>query len=255
LFWFLFHSNATWVSVAFYLAGLILGVLLISQFWTLANIVYDPRQAKRLFGFIGGGAPLGGIAGSAIASYAKQIGSVNLILPSAVFMALCGLLVITIIKREHVESGPAAVKDEKGVSATEAFDLLRKSKHLQIIALVISFAAVGASIIEQQLNMAAAAAKGANACGQVLRVGFEQKRREVLFVKSGNGSGEVRVLAGHGSFIPALGRCRKIDRPVNTWTAFPFGISRLRAPERSARGTKRIKLIRHSGSVSALSAE
>ena len=46
--------------------ALLLGVLLISQFWTLANLVYDPRQAKRLFGFIGGGAPLGGIAGSAI---------------------------------------------------------------------------------------------------------------------------------------------------------------------------------------------
>src|SRR4051794_6167866 len=41
LFWFLFRSPATWVSVVFYLYGLILGVLLISQFWTLANIVYD----------------------------------------------------------------------------------------------------------------------------------------------------------------------------------------------------------------------
>ena len=45
------------------LRACILGVLLISQFWTLANVVYDPRQAKRLFGFVGGGAPLGGIAG------------------------------------------------------------------------------------------------------------------------------------------------------------------------------------------------
>ena len=72
VFWFLFQTDATWVSVAFYVAGLILGVLLISQFWTLANVVYDPRQAKRLFGFIGGGAPLGGIAGSALASYASQ---------------------------------------------------------------------------------------------------------------------------------------------------------------------------------------
>ena len=53
------------------------------------------------------------------------------------------------------------------MSATEAFDLLRKSKHLQIIALVISFAAVGAAIIEQQLNMAAAAAKGANATDSI----------------------------------------------------------------------------------------
>lgn len=164
VFWFLFHTNATWVTVAFYLAGLILGVLLISQFWTLANIVYDPRQAKRLFGFIGGGAPLGGIAGSALASYAKQIGSVNLILPSAALMLLCAVLVAVIIGRERVQADPvAAVKNEKGVSATEAFNLLRQSKHLQIIALVISFAAVGAAIIEQQLNMAAQAAKGAGA--------------------------------------------------------------------------------------------
>jgi len=164
-FWFLFQTNAVWVSVVFFIMALMLAVLLISQFWTLANVIYDARQAKRLFGFIGGGAPLGGIAGSALAAYAKQIGSVNLILPSAAFMAVCGVLVVAIIKRESVEAaqpGGSVKKDEGRVSAIEAFDLLRKSKHLQIIALVISFAAVGAAIIEQQLNMAAAAAKGAN---------------------------------------------------------------------------------------------
>ena len=54
-FWFLFQTNAVWVAVVFFIAGLILAVLLISQFWTLANIVYDARQAKRLFGFIAAG--------------------------------------------------------------------------------------------------------------------------------------------------------------------------------------------------------
>ncbi len=167
-FWFLFQTNAVWVSVVFFIMSLMLAVLLISQFWTLANVLYDARQAKRLFGFIGGGAPLGGIAGSAIASYAKQIGSVNLILPSVASMALCAVLVITILRRERVQVDPVAgAKKEKGVSATEAFALLRTSKHLQIIALVISFAAVGAAIIEQQLNMAAAAAKGANATDSI----------------------------------------------------------------------------------------
>jgi len=43
-FWFLFRLQATWVSVAFYLMALLLGVLLISQFWTLANLVYDPGR-------------------------------------------------------------------------------------------------------------------------------------------------------------------------------------------------------------------
>ena len=72
VFWFLFQTDATGCRSPSTSLGLILGVLLISQFWTLANVVYDPRQAKRLFGFIGGGAPLGGIAGSALASYASQ---------------------------------------------------------------------------------------------------------------------------------------------------------------------------------------
>jgi AAA family ATP:ADP antiporter len=162
-FWFLFRLHAAWVTVVFFVLVLILGVLLISQFWTLANVVYGPRQAKRLFGFIGGGAPLGGIAGSALAAYAKQIGSVNLILPSAAAMFVCAVLVAAIIARERISAGPAPAGPRKAVPVTEALDLLRGSKHLQIIALVISFAAVGAVIIEQQLNMAAEAAKGAAA--------------------------------------------------------------------------------------------
>ena len=104
VFWLLFKTGATWVSVAFYVGALMLGVLLISQFWTLANLVYDPRQAKRLFGFIGGGAPLGGIAGSAMAAMAKQIGAINLLLPSAGLMLVCAAVVAFIIGRERVDA-------------------------------------------------------------------------------------------------------------------------------------------------------
>ena len=72
LFWVLFQTGQQWVSVAFYLWGVLAGSLLISQFWTLANVIFDPRQAKRLFGFVGGGASLGGIAGSGFAgNYAE----------------------------------------------------------------------------------------------------------------------------------------------------------------------------------------
>ena len=165
LFWFLFRTGAVWVSVAFFVFSLMLAVLLVSQFWTVANLVYDPRQAKRLFGFIYGGAPLGGVAGSALASYAKQIGSVNLILPSAAAMAACALIAAFIIRREGLQGvdAGAGARQEKGVSAIEAIDLLRRSKHLQIIALVIALPAIGAVIIEQQLNTAAAASKGAGA--------------------------------------------------------------------------------------------
>jgi ATP:ADP antiporter, AAA family len=155
VFWFLFRINQQWVSVAFYLVGLFLGILLLSQFWTLANVVFDPRQAKRLFGFIGGGSSLGGILGSYLAR--KHFGTENLILFSAGFMALSIVVVCMIVRRAGIDEEMlgAVATMEKGVSAKETIHLLRKSKHLRSIALVISFAAIGATIIEQQLNMAA----------------------------------------------------------------------------------------------------
>jgi ATP:ADP antiporter, AAA family len=166
-FWFLFRIDAVWVSVAFYVLGLILGLLLISQFWTVANLVYDARQAKRLFGFIGGGAPLGGMAGSALAAVgATRFGSLNLLLPSAGLMLVSAAVTAWIIRRERVEFGnPAedAAEQAKGVGIGEAISLLRQSPQLKIIALVIGFASIGAAIIEQQLNMAAEANLGSQA--------------------------------------------------------------------------------------------
>src|SRR4030065_698312 len=62
---FLARTGQVWVPAAFFFFGrLILGIFLISQFWTLANEIYDPRQAKRVFGFIGGGGMLRGVVGS-----------------------------------------------------------------------------------------------------------------------------------------------------------------------------------------------
>ncbi len=161
VFWFLFKTNSDWVSAAFYFFGLILGILLISQFWTLANEVYDPRQAKRLFGFIGGGSSLGGVAGSSLALQAKAIGTTNLLLVSAAMLTFCLALVVAIIGRERPEiKGSLTGGEDESVSGSEAIALLRNSRHLQTIALIIGFAAIGAAIIEQQLNMATAAVKG-----------------------------------------------------------------------------------------------
>jgi len=164
LFWFLFTTiGADWVAVAFYVLASILGILLISQFWTLANDVYDPRQAKRIFGFIGGGASLGGATGAAMTAFlVESLGAKQMLLVSAAIMGLCFFIVTFIMKREQAAGTSDATKtgEEESVSSGEAIQLLRSSRHLQVIALVIAFAAVGAAIIEQQLNMAAAEAKG-----------------------------------------------------------------------------------------------
>src|SRR5215204_3584132 len=101
-FWFLFRTGAGWVAVAFYLWGLLLGILLISQFWTLANGIYDPRQAKRLFGFIGGGVMLGGMTGSGLtALIIESVGTNALLLWSAATLLLCLVIVAMVLGRER----------------------------------------------------------------------------------------------------------------------------------------------------------
>jgi AAA family ATP:ADP antiporter len=174
IFYFLFRTGEEWVSVAFYLYGnLLLGILLISQFWTVANVVYDPRQAKRLFGFIGGGASLGGIAGSFLTDQlARPLGTNNLVLISAVIMVLCVIVVVLVVSKADIADDAmiAATEEEKGVGARRAIELLRESKHLQMIALMISFAALGAAIIEQQFNMALDASYGPDGTNAITAV-------------------------------------------------------------------------------------
>jgi AAA family ATP:ADP antiporter len=166
LFWAAFSGigDARVVAAAFYLYGLILGILLISQFWTLANDVYDARQAKRLFGLIGAGSSLGGAAGASLtATFVESYGANAMLLLSASILTLCFGIVVLVIRREQRAGMSDASKtgEEERVSTAEAFQLLRSSKHLQLISFVIAFAAIGAAIIEQQLNMATAEAKGA----------------------------------------------------------------------------------------------
>ena len=163
VFWALFRSAGDWVSVAFYVWGGILGILLISQFWTLANGIYDPRQAKRLFGFIGGGVMLGGMTGALLtATIIETVGANALLLWSAATLLASMAIVSIILGRETSAAEVAAANvEERGVSLARAFALLRESRQIQLIAAVISFGSLGALLLDQQVNMAAEVFKGA----------------------------------------------------------------------------------------------
>src|SRR3989338_3949705 len=94
VFWRLLGFNYPWISGAFYIWVAIFSVLVVTLFWLVANDLYRPREAKRLFGFIGSGGIIGGIVGSSIAAFgAKFIGSENLLLLSAALLFMCWLTV------------------------------------------------------------------------------------------------------------------------------------------------------------------
>jgi AAA family ATP:ADP antiporter len=157
-FWPLIRAGSVVASAAFYVFGLALGLLLISQFWTLANDLYDSRQARRLFGFIGGGASLGGAMGATITWFSVDlVGTQNLLPISAVVLLLCGVVVTLIVQREPTAAESHAIEAERGVGLAAARRMLAESRQLRIITLLITCAGMSAVIIEQQLNMAAAA--------------------------------------------------------------------------------------------------
>ena len=110
-FWMLLREGSGWVSAGFYLFGQVLGTLLLSQFWTVANDVYNPRQARRLYGFIGGGASLGGMAGSGLAAVlVEPVGTDALLLFSAAALVATAGVVVFIVRPDtpHRFSGACA---------------------------------------------------------------------------------------------------------------------------------------------------
>ena len=90
VFWKLLQWPHRWVAAAFYIWVSIFSVLVVTLFWLVANDLYHPREAKRLFGFIGSGGILGGIVGSSIAAVgASMFGTEQLLLCSAAILLGC----------------------------------------------------------------------------------------------------------------------------------------------------------------------
>ncbi|MGZ8522005.1 MAG: Npt1/Npt2 family nucleotide transporter [Candidatus Binatia bacterium] len=71
LFWLTITLyGAGWVLYAYYMWSAIGGLILVAQFWMLANGLFNPRDGKRLFGIITAGGTLGAMVGGLAAKWA-----------------------------------------------------------------------------------------------------------------------------------------------------------------------------------------
>ncbi len=77
------ESQNVWTGRAFFVWTSVFNLFVVSVFWAFMADSFRSEQGKRLFGFIGAGGTLGGIAGAALtASLAERIGTTNLLLVS-----------------------------------------------------------------------------------------------------------------------------------------------------------------------------
>ncbi|MCB0599129.1 MAG: hypothetical protein KDD28_33970, partial [Phaeodactylibacter sp.] len=144
----------------FYLWVSIFGVLTASQFWILANLAFNAREAKRLFGFIGAGAIAGGIFGGYLTSLlAPSIGSENLPFVAAFLLMVC-LPAIRYVWKNYVEHQHTTFQRQKRIKgfSNHPLALILQSKHLTFLAGIVGISVIVAKLVEYQFSAVAAEA-------------------------------------------------------------------------------------------------
>jgi len=147
LFWAVAHYyHPAWLYPAFYVWVGLFGVLAPTQIWTLANYILTTREAKRIFGMVGGGAILGAIfAGFFSKTVAKAFGTESLLLGMVLLLLICTMLMATVRrswKSRLADSGETAAGD-KGIGQRDlrgSMRLVLSSQYLRAIATIICLA-------------------------------------------------------------------------------------------------------------------
>jgi len=164
IFWLFFTQGRNWlplaywnwISMVFWFWADIFLVTSVTQFWILINDIYNPRQAKRLVGFLVSGGLLGGVAGALLASLSKIVGTENLLLICPFMLGICLVIVNrvhrVIQKEKKEEVKPSEERKKPKIGYGKSFGLLRKNRHLLLLTGIMAVAIIVTTLIDFQFN-------------------------------------------------------------------------------------------------------
>lgn len=151
----------TWVVYTFYIWVSIYGILVTSQFWLLANGIFDATQAKRLFIIFGLAAIIGASTGGEITgllSTTFKVSIENQLFFCAAFLAASIVLVNAAWARRGQDprprSRPHRHAEKEGMLDT--FRILKRSRYLMLIVAVIAATMAVSSFTDYQFQTVAA---------------------------------------------------------------------------------------------------
>lgn len=157
VFWWLFKIEWKWLSLVFWFWADIFTATSITQFWILVNDTYNPRQAKRLVGFLVSGGLLGGIAGALGASLlVKVIRTEDLLLVCPVLLAGC-LALVSFLRgsekqKEKVEDKSVEAKKREKIGYANSFQMFTKNRHLLFLSGIMASGIIVTTLIDFQFN-------------------------------------------------------------------------------------------------------
>jgi len=143
---FLLYIPYIWVAI--------FGLLSASQFWILANLVYNVREAKRVFGFIGSGAIAGGIFGGYLTSLLTTFLDTENLLFFAAFLLACCIPITRFIWKTEVlklNTFQVAIRTDPKEEGSP-LKLIKQSKLLRLIALIVGISVLIAKLVDYQYS-------------------------------------------------------------------------------------------------------
>jgi ATP/ADP translocase len=145
-----------WVTGVLYVWIEILAAIGIIQFWNLANEMFNPREAKRLFGIVGAGGTLATILlGPLMGPFAKRFGTETLLYPCAVLMLFAFGVARVIGRRNAARLTPK--RTGKGAKASGGLMKIISSGHLRLVALIGAATFVTTTLVDYQFKAIAQA--------------------------------------------------------------------------------------------------
>ncbi|MCE1248303.1 MAG: HEAT repeat domain-containing protein [Firmicutes bacterium] len=184
------HEN---IIIAVFVMGICILMLVNFQYWSLANLIYHPRQGKRLFPLLGLGGTIGAIlTGFSIQLLVEKVGVVNLIYYWSASFFVSAVLIHTMFKKSVITTSETRKKVKIRSIATAA---LRIFRHIPILKLLIAIHFL-VSFVSMYLFI-----EFSNAVGDSIPsgAGFENHYAEYLGVF--NGALYLAVLLGYQLFF------------------------------------------------------
>ena len=155
----LIQLDQAWVYFVLYIWVSIYAVLGTSQFWLLANTVFDPAQAKRVFWFLNLGGILGAMTGGEVTSLiVRHLGvqTENLLFACMGLLAFCLLILnaIAMLRKKvgvvHRPRVPQKEQDSENVG--HMIGTIRSSKQLTYMVGILSIGMLLATFVDFQFK-------------------------------------------------------------------------------------------------------
>lgn len=153
VFRLLLQSPGFGVSIGFYIFVDIVGVVMVEQFWSLANSIYSTREGKHWYGLVGTGGLIGGALGSALAAALIKftpLETPDLLLVAAGIITLIFVLTAVMgrlsIYSENPHAPPVLIRRKVKPQLRE----FSQSRYLLLIATALLMAQLVSPLVEFQ---------------------------------------------------------------------------------------------------------